>query len=193
MGKCAVFIDAGYLEKVRELIYEGAAIDYRKLIDTCAEEHELLKAFYYNCKPVIRKGSEAEDRGKIARFESFLGHLKAIPKLEIRLGRLVYVGDKPDGTPAYRQQQVDTLLACDLLSLLFTRQITHTMLITGDGDFVPLVKEAKKAGISVTLWYAEDKGLRPYKYLKKICDERRVFAPEVVANTTLKLNSRSTP
>lgn len=193
MGKCAVFVDAGYFEKVRELIYGGAAVDYRKLIDICVGEHELLRAFYYGCKPVIRKGSKAEDRKVVAKFESFLGHLKAIPKLEIRLGRLVYVGDKPDGTPAYRQQQVDTLLACDLLALVFTREITHATLIAGDGDFVPLIKEAKKAGISVTLWYAEDKGLRPYKYLKKICNERRLFTPEVVANTTLKPNYRSTP
>jgi len=193
MGKCALFIDAGYLELVRKHIYQRTPIDYNKLIEICAAEHELLKAFYYNCKPVIRKGSETADAEKLAEFEAFLRHLKSIPELEIRLGRLVYIGDRKDGRPIFRQQQVDILLACDFLSLVFTRQITHAILITGDGDFVPLVEIAKDAGIAIILWHAEARYLNPYKYLKKICNERRLFTPDVVANTTLQPHTGAAP
>lgn len=66
-----------------------------------------------------------------------------MPSFKFRLGKLQRL-TKPDGTIADQQKGVDTLMAIDLVKLSATNTIQKAILITGDSDFVPAVKEARE-------------------------------------------------
>ena len=53
----------------------------------------------------------------------------------------------------YRQKGVDMLLGIDAVSVISDfPDVQGVVLLTGDGDFVPLVEKLKKLNISVFLW-----------------------------------------
>lgn len=54
-----------------------------------------------------------------------------------------------------KEKGVDVALAVDALSLGLTRSIDVAVLVTGDGDYVPLVRELMKAGVRVLVAYFE--------------------------------------
>ncbi len=51
MAVIAVFIDAGYLDKVMWHDHNGARIDMEKLAHTMRGPNELLRTYYYDCLP----------------------------------------------------------------------------------------------------------------------------------------------
>ena len=54
---------------------------------------------------------------------------------------------------ALQQKRVDLMLGLDFALLSSKRQITHTVLIAGDSDFIPAVEVAKQEGIAVWLFH----------------------------------------
>ncbi len=56
MEKCAIFIDGGYLDKLLEM-WEDFPLDYLKFSNKICKllDKELLRVYYYNCLPIIRK------------------------------------------------------------------------------------------------------------------------------------------
>ena len=51
MGTTALFIDGGYLDKVRAHSAPDLAVDYARLASSLAGSHELLRAYYYHGLP----------------------------------------------------------------------------------------------------------------------------------------------
>ena len=64
----------------------------------------------------------------------------------------------------------DIYLAVDMMDDTCQKKFDTAVLVSGDGDFVPLVKRVKSAGKKVELWYFE-KGIS--SNLKKSCNEKR--------------------
>jgi hypothetical protein len=88
MGTVAVFIDAGYLEKVMANEFPGNRVCYEKLIKVAAVGHDLLRTYYYNC-PVYQSATPTEDERKRSSDQhKFFSQLEKIPRFEIRLGKL---------------------------------------------------------------------------------------------------------
>lgn len=46
MGKCAIFIDGGYLSKLLQNDFGGAHLDYQRLSDSLADSHDRLRTYY---------------------------------------------------------------------------------------------------------------------------------------------------
>lgn len=61
MGVCAVYLDAGYIEKALMFEHPGSRIDYGKLANEMAGKNELLRAHYYNCLPYQSNPPTAEE------------------------------------------------------------------------------------------------------------------------------------
>lgn len=104
----------------------------------------------------------------------FFEELKHQRKFALRLGRLaeeqaVY-NLKPDSTKklldgrisvneltendfflSIRQKGVDMRIACDISSLAFKKQVDRIILISGDSDFVPAAKQARREGVDFIL------------------------------------------
>ncbi len=85
-------------------------------------------------------------------MERFLNTLRSLPRFEIRLGKQV-VRPTDGGAERYEQKQVDVMLALDLVKLSWLGRMDVAVLVAGDDDFVPAVREAREYGVVVRLCY----------------------------------------
>ena len=145
-SKVAVFIDGGYLDHLRDHRNLGR-LDLEKLVHSVVGEGELLRAYYYTCMPFLSKPPTEEERSRYAKKDQFLSVVRRLPRFEVRLGKIQRIGDE------VRQKRVDILLAIELVSLAWKRNIDWAVVVAGDSDFVPAVEQAKDAGVVVRLLY----------------------------------------
>ena len=164
--RIAIFIDGGYLDKVAES--ENIWIDYRKFAREVAGDQKLLRAYYYNCLPFQSGCPTPNEMEHKAKKDRFYSHLEGLERFEVRLGRLAKRGQGADGKPIFEQKSADILLAIDLIRLSTAHMIDTAVLVAGDSDFIPAIKAAKDAGVSVILRSSR----RVYGGLWNICDER---------------------
>ncbi len=123
----------------------------------------------------ISKQSVDYGRSDVAQWrDSFHQHLRSLRKVALRLGHLpatqVYWQLRQDALKALvsgrrdwmsindddfrldlRQKGVDMRIGLDIASLAYRRQINQLILISGDSDFVPAAKLARREGIDFIL------------------------------------------
>ncbi len=160
MEKCAIFIDGGYLNRVLKNYLNEPRIDYAKLCEEICKKikADRLRTYFYHCLPFIRENNQ-EDLQKHSSMQRFLSNLKRLPRFEIKLRRLQFIGGK------FKQKMVDVLMSLDIVEMCFNNKIQHAVLIVGDSDFVPAVKKAKDCGAIIHLFY------HPKSIHNKILDE----------------------
>ena len=78
--------------------------------------------------------------------------LKAEPQKRLLSG-LIAVGDLADGdfAPALQQKGVDMRIGLDIASITLKRQADVIVLVSGDADFVPAAKLARREGVQFVL------------------------------------------
>lgn len=146
MGRAAIFIDGGYLDKVVERELGGQRFDLFKFSTEAAGLDERLRTYYYHCPPYQSAPATDEERARTARADSFYHQLTRLPRFEVRKGRLQKTGS------TFQQKKVDVLMAIDLVHLASTKQIQRAVLVSGDSDLVPAVEVAKFEGVVVDLY-----------------------------------------
>ena len=173
-GISAVFIDAGYLDKLIHFEFGGAKIDYAQLVDELAKPGELLRAYYYHCMPYQSNPPTADEKQRYASKHRFVTALSHLPRFQVRLGRLAKRGVDAEGKPIFVQKGVDCMVGVDMALMAAKGKITHISLLSGDSDFVPAVEAVKAESVLVTLWHGPfGTNSRPSRELVKVCDERR--------------------
>jgi uncharacterized LabA/DUF88 family protein len=143
--------------------------------------HELYRIFFYDCPPLEKKMHNPITKKCIdfsksneAIFRNSLHHeLRRKRKVALRLGRVgpdVNWGFKPDITeqllkgtkkieqlcesdviPNFRQKGVDMRIGLDITSIALKKQVERIVLMSGDADFVPAAKFARREGIDFIL------------------------------------------
>lgn len=181
MGVAAIFLDAGYLDKVLLHDHGGARVDLSKLSVEMAAPDDLLRSYYYNCLPYQGNPPTPEERERYGAMHRFITRLKYLPRFEVRLGRLAFRGYDTDGHPIFVQKRVDCMVGVDMALLAGKRTITSLSLFSGDSDLLPAVEAVKREGVIVKLWHGSN-GLqtRPSRELVEICDERIELSAECV-------------
>lgn len=175
MAACAVFLDAGYIEKVLQREHAGARIDYAKLAAKMAGNEPLLRAYYYNCLPYQSNPPTEEEKATYDRKKKFVDALSYLPRFEVRLGQLVKAGVGVNGQPIFQQKRVDLMLGVDMALLAAKGKVTSISIFTGDSDVIPAVDVVKQEGVVVSLWHgATGNGAQnaPSRDLHQMCDER---------------------
>jgi len=173
MDKIGIFIDGGYLAKILQHEYAPKKIDFQKLQDHISAGHDLFRTYYYICQVYRSDPPTDDERRKHSDQSRFFGKLRLIPHFEIKFGVLAkrdlmcekcgYVVQK------FEQKRIDVLFSVDLIRTAWNKSIQRAAIIAGDGDFVPVVKDAKDAGVIVSLYYSKRSIARE---LHEICDER---------------------
>lgn len=145
------------------------------------KKHELYRIFFYDCPPLatslynpLTKKNINFGRSDEALFRTELHkRLRARRKVALRLGHLsqmVSWAIKPqpldqllkgkkkledlveaDLTPNVRQKGVDMRIGIDISSLALKKQVDQIVLFSGDADFVPAAKLARREGIDFVL------------------------------------------
>jgi uncharacterized LabA/DUF88 family protein len=141
----------------------------------------LYRIFYYDCLPFSKKMQNPISRKSIDFSKSdeykfrmeLLDALKCKRKVALRLGELkngknwmihpikvkellagkIEMKDlRPeDVTVDIRQKGIDMKIGVDIASLAFKHQVDRIVLISGDADFVPAAKLARREGIDFIL------------------------------------------
>ncbi len=143
-------------------------------------KHNLYRIFFYDCPPVAKKmhylvSGKSVDFGKskeaVFRF-ALHDQLRKKRKLALRLGHLADAGWALKASAAVdlvksrlkvedltddhieldvRQKGVDMRIGLDIASLTFKKQVDKIVLFSGDADFVPAAKLARREGVDFVL------------------------------------------
>jgi hypothetical protein len=109
---------------------------------------DAFRAYFYDCIDDLKRPGETETEfsARLAAQEARFSRMRQRPSLHLRLGTLT-------GSRRRRQKEVDILLATDMLTHGFNRNMTHAILVTGDLDFRPVVETLVRSGVFVYVWY----------------------------------------
>lgn len=141
------------------------------------ENMRLHRVYYYDSVPLESTEKKPLNGGVIefskeplvARSKQLFLHLSRLPLMALRLGELSFngwsikarkldraAGDKLeiaqcDLKPAITQKGVDMRIGMDIAALTLKKQAHVIVLVTGDSDFVPAMKFARREGAQLYL------------------------------------------
>lgn len=140
------------------------------------EGKRLHRVYYYDAPPLeetverpLSGGRLNLGRTDLAKMnKSILDRLKRAPFFALRLGELKFRGWRvsprslpkaeenvclvaSDLSPNIQQKGVDMRIGLDMASLTLKKQVDVIVLVTGDSDFIPAMKFARKEGVQMFL------------------------------------------
>lgn len=164
--KTTVLIDGGHLRACAL----DAGRDYNNdLIErfarSCFVEGEYtFRIFYYDAPPFRgRRTQPVSGEEKVfAGSDKWLKDLDKLERFAVRRGTLGFRGWKPrtipiagpqlrdsDFKPVFEQKGVDMRIGLDIATFAKNRTVERILLVSGDQDMIPAMKEARKAGLEV--------------------------------------------
>jgi uncharacterized LabA/DUF88 family protein len=150
-----LFIDGNYLrqrndEAMQRVFGVPGDLDLAKI----AESAGALRSFFYDCDDVPKDNeSQAGFEARSQRRRDELDRIAALRGFHLRPG-IMRRGKKPE------QKEVDVLLAVDMMTHGFNRNMTKAILITGDLDFRPVVEALVRSGVFVEVWYEKSSAVQ---------------------------------
>jgi len=133
-----LFIDGSNLYHGLKAECDSVKLDYLKFSELLANKRKLIRTNYY-----ISTIDATRDSAKAIQQQRFLGALRHVPYVTIRTRPLTYKNDIPV------EKGVDILIATDMLTGALRDCYDTAVLVSGDGDFAPVLDEIKRAGKQV--------------------------------------------
>jgi uncharacterized LabA/DUF88 family protein len=166
-----LFIDGGCLRACLERISEVYADNQALRIDYETLTKGYSKVFYYDALPGRRSSeteTEEEYRARTSAKRSLFDQLSSLDRFH------VYEGDVRRSTSRRgpEQKKIDVMIAVDMLTHSFRRNMHQATLLTGDLDFKPLLDALVQEGMFVSLWFPPGE---TSKELKSAADRSRPF------------------
>lgn len=145
-----LFIDGGCLRATLASLGERYSCDLPIELNYQALANGYSKTFFYDAVP-IKEAHEDQSAfdARTADQRALLDHLNSLDRYH------VYEGDarKRRSKGGLEQKKVDILIAVDMLTHTFRRNMHEATLLTGDVDFKPLIDALVREGMFVNLWY----------------------------------------
>lgn len=143
-----LFIDGAYLQE-RTKAFCDYWFSKQVRLEHSALGSGFEKVFYYDCLPAkADKETDADYEKRVAEKEAFFDRLREIRGWHVIEG----VSKRRKKGPA-SQKEVDILIAVDMLTHTYRKNMDRLTFIAGDQDFRPLVDAVVKDGMYVELWY----------------------------------------
>jgi len=156
-----ILMDGNNFYNSSKLLSLVGKINFEKLIKELIGERELVNVFYYVAPLDIKIDSE-----RYWKHEKFLSMLRKIPKFNVVLCTLRKV-KKKEGGYEFVLKEDDIHLAGDLVEKAFRNLYDTAIIVSGDEDFVPVIKIVQKIGKKVENVYFSSSSSRT---LRNICD-----------------------
>jgi uncharacterized LabA/DUF88 family protein len=144
-----LFIDGEYLrQRHREAMREFFGVDGDLEVSALMHQAQASRAYFYDSlDDAPRPGETGEAcQARIAPLEQFFASVRALSGFHVQLGT-VSQGKRR------QQKEVDILLAVDMLTHGFDRNMEKAVLVAGDLDFRPIVEALVRRGVFVEVWY----------------------------------------
>lgn len=176
--KAVLLVDGAFVrKKFRSALKKDiTAPDIRSIAERVLGEFglapEQCRAYFYDCPPCSEKTSlpishSAHDFEKTPQYAKgirLLKDIKLLPFFAVREGALSFNGwtlkpsrygksplDDDCFVPNLKQKGVDIKIGLDVAWVSFNHVAEAIVLITGDSDFIPVVKTARRNGVFVYL------------------------------------------
>jgi len=182
LDRAAVLIDLGYLAKILKYCFGEPRINFEEFSDLICGDKERLRTFVYDSNPYVSPEPTEDEKNRAANHDRFVKSINGLSRFEVRLGKTAHNPHTGD----FFQRGVDVLFTVDLMRLSWDKQINTAFLVTGDSDFIPAIRSAKKAGVLIILYYRDcyDPQGRPMsratEELLDACDETRQIEEELI-------------
>lgn len=168
MIRVCVLIDGGHLRVLCRRAGHDYVPDYiEKVALACVGETEwLLRVLYYDCAPYqgrVKLPVSGEDY-EFAGSDKWLHELAKKDLFAVRRGVLKFRGFKPkkipvkgtelvdaDFAPDFEQKGVDMRIGLDIANYAVNRTVDRIILVTGDTDCLPAMKQARTMGLQIIL------------------------------------------
>ena len=148
-----LFIDGSYLQRIHRSAMEaifGVPGDLN--VQRVVNDIHPFRTYYYDCVEEQPKNGESQSdfEARMAPRLSYIAQIRSLPGGHVRLGTL---SGRQRKQKEPRQKEVDILIAVDMLTHGFNRNMRRAALLAGDLDFRPLVEAVVQTGVFVELWY----------------------------------------
>jgi uncharacterized LabA/DUF88 family protein len=177
--KTAVMIDGAFIRKKfrSSMKKDILAHDVERIVNNIFDMNHIsdssYRVYFYDCKPCSEKTSypithkpcHFEESPQYAKGIKLIRDIKLLPFFAVREGILSFNGWtlKPSCygtnpltdacfTPNLKQKGVDIKIGLDVAWISFNHIARNIILITGDSDFVPIIKTARRNGVFVYLF-----------------------------------------
>jgi uncharacterized LabA/DUF88 family protein len=152
LNEASIFIDGGHYSAIQK--YHNITFDFnlfvsqvkRKLTEHLGIEVSFPHIFYYDCMPFQYNESA------MTRKSSYFKFLNSCPGVSVREGTVVR-RTSPEGQSYYQQKKVDLLLGLDVAAECRKGSMKYLVLVTGDGDYCPVVTFASGCGVKTWLFF----------------------------------------
>ena len=176
--RVAIFIDgSNFYHSVKDTFgIHDNQVDFARLIELLKKDRLLTTVYYYNA-PLDR----GHNRYIYRKQQKFFSYLKRIPGFHVILCNMRKIR-RPDGGFVFEVKGDDIHLATDMLSHAYENIYDTAILVSGDGDFVPVIRRVQKLGKKVENAYFQ---VSRSTFLKKVCDSS-VLLDRVLIEKCLK-------
>ncbi len=174
MERVCVYIDgANFFGGIRTINrhYTDYKFNFKRFIRKISKKRELVTVYYYNASLKQQINPQI-----FAKQQSLFKRLRKIERCKIILCKRQKRENK-DGTYYYTIKGDDIHLAIDMLRDAYEDKYDTAILVSGDGDFAPLVKYVKKKGKRVENYHFKENISLD---LKKVCDKTEVINKKTV-------------
>ena len=141
LGKTIMFIDNSNIFQNLRCIKPGYRIDYKKLHKKIEEIGEIWETYFFAAE---REGSPRDTQTAffdVLRKE--LGYNIVLATLKVKTISCRKCGEPHE---IYLEKGVDMGLASRFLTLLYSNSFDTAILVTGDGDYAEIAREARRLG-----------------------------------------------
>ncbi len=174
-------IDGAFLTRIARRVIQPITprivTDFVEAVrDRYDDGFDLLRIYYYDCPPLDRRVQRPVSRttlnfGASQQFReqtAFLAQLKQTAFVAVREGRVSFngwvlrddiargivprTGTDDDYSPDLEQKGVDMKIGLDIAWVSLAKVAQRVYLVTGDSDFIPAMKFARRSGIQVCLF-----------------------------------------
>ena len=175
----AILIDGAFLRKKFHAAFKKdiSAPNIEKFAKELLERFnfskmDLHRIYYYDCSPCTAKSSTPvtnhaflfEKTTQYSYGKQLLSDIKKLDFFAVREGTLQFSGwklkksaynktplDDEDFEPELHQKGVDIKIGLDLAWISYNKIAEHVIFVTGDSDFIPAIKTARRNGIFIYL------------------------------------------
>ena len=176
MKRVAVFIDGNnFYFGLRKLYGKNKSLkhfDFEKFSQFLAGKDKVMDIYYYNA--LLDK--EHNPR-KYKSQKEFFEKIKEVPNLHLILCKLLKRNITGTDQFYYIIKEDDINMAVDMVENACDDNFDISILVSGDGDFVPAVRSVKKKGKIVKNIYFKNSSSRN---LKGFCDESLDLTKEIL-------------
>ncbi|TET70320.1 MAG: NYN domain-containing protein [Candidatus Aminicenantes bacterium] len=133
--RVAIFIDGSNLYHGLKNNIGNANIDFEIFCQHLVGSRHLTRVYYYNAPKIAQENPKG-----YKQQQSFFNRIKQVPFLELKLGRLVIRNNIPI------EKGVDVLMTVDMIRYARNNAYDTAILVSGDGDFAPVLEFLKDFG-----------------------------------------------